>query len=274
MRVGPFSNEQVTDYIQTHFIPIYVSNEDYKSGKFGAEEQARLLDIRRKTEAKGIRAGSVQVYLVTSEQEVADALVVSQASQITKLMPFLRKTVEATGTIPGKPVVAVKQQSRAPATKPSQLALRITAQYRPRQKIMVEDWLVLDEEAWRSFLPPAAPTTSWKIPDTVTRQLLVRLYPYAQNWDHAPDQIHIANLNAKVLETTKDETVIGLRGELAMSRFRYVGSGKYPITTKLTGFVILKRQQKPELTIITEGARFGELAFDGLIQSARNAATP
>jgi thioredoxin-related protein len=62
MRVGPFSNKQVTDYIQAHFVPVYLSNEDYKSGKFGTKEQQLLRDIRRKTEAKGIRAGSVQVY--------------------------------------------------------------------------------------------------------------------------------------------------------------------------------------------------------------------
>ena len=118
MRVGPFSNKQVTDYIQTHFVPIYVSNEDYKSGKFGTKEQELLLDIRRKTQAKGIRAGSVQVYLVTSEREVTDAFVVNQASQISRLMPFLRKTVAVTETVAGKPVVAAKQQSAAPEAKP------------------------------------------------------------------------------------------------------------------------------------------------------------
>ena len=131
---------------------------------------------------------------------------------------------------------------------------------------MVEDWIVLDEDEWSTFLPSNG-EIEWSIPDELARKILVRVYPYVLNWDHDTDQIKHVQLDAKVLEQKNGETLIALRGELAMTHLRYVRTGLTAVTTQLTGYVKVKADAKPEVKIITEGARFGDLAFEGMLQS-------
>ena len=39
MRMGPFSQPGVIQYINQHFVPIFISNEDYRAGKPGNKEK-------------------------------------------------------------------------------------------------------------------------------------------------------------------------------------------------------------------------------------------
>lgn len=272
MRVGPFSNRQFNAYIQQHFVPVFVSNQKYAAGDYGPEELKHLVTIRRKTTEKGMRTATVQIYLLTPDGDPVDIMVVRDALDFQKLMPFIRKNVAAMKVVPGEQLIASKDaqnwiEKGAPKTNKEQLKLRFAAQYRPRQKIMVEDWIVLDKQEWSAFLPPETGATEWTIPDEVTRKILVRVYPYVLNWDHDTDQIKNSRLDAKVLTSGPNETLIGIRGELAMTHLRYVKAGLTPVTSQLTGYITVTGNNKPRIKIITEGARFGEQSFEGMLLS-------
>ena len=268
MRVGPFSQKQTIDFIHTHFVPIFLSNEAYKSGKFGADERDLLVKIRRKAKSKGMRAGSVQVYLLSPDGEVVDVLPVAKASQRGELLTFLRKAAEDHKLQAGPRLITTRSNATNPTTTDSQLAVHLAAQYKPRQKIMVEDWILLEPHEWQVFFPPSKGDRNWTIDDRVTRKLLVRLYPYALNWNHDLDQVKIAQLDASVISQTDQETIVGLRGKLEMTHMLQVRTGKQQVNAELTGFAVLRKNKKPELTIITEQARFGNRQFEGLLQTA------
>jgi|GEM_PF-5407926 len=268
MRVGPFSQKQTTDFIHAHFVPIYLSNEAYKAGKYGLDERDLLVSIRRNAKLKGMRAGSVQVYVLTPAGDVVGVLPVSIASKDNQLQTFLRTTAEAHKLKAGPRLIKKPSSTTTATSTSSQLAVRVAAQYKPRQKIMVEDLVLLEPHEWQVFVPPTKGDRSWTIDDRVTRKLLVNLYPYALNWDHDLDQIETAQLDANVISQTDQKTIVALRGKLEMTHMLYVRTGKQHVNADLTGFAVLRPNQKPELTIITEKARFGARQFEGLLQTA------
>lgn len=280
MRVGPLSNKQFIKYLHQHFVPVFVSNQEYAAGEHGTTELEHLVTIRQKTVAKGMRTATVQIYLLSPDGEPIDIMVVRDALDIRRLMSFMRRNVTAMNVEPGKQLIASQDsdawiQRSAPKIQPRQLTLRFAAQYRPHQKIMVEDFVTLDQDEWSTFVPPKDGDANWAIPDKVARKILVRVYPYALNWDHDTDQIKQVRLVAKVIERNDLETLIALRGELAMTHYRYVKTSLEAVTSKLTGYVRIampeklgaEQSKKPEIRIITEGARFGALAFEGFMES-------
>ena len=132
---------------------------------------------------------------------------------------------------------------------------------------MVEDWILLEPHEWQVFSPPTKGEKTWTIEDRVARKLLVRLYPYALNWNDDLEQIKIAQLDASVIRQSDKETLVGLRGKLEMTHMLYVRTGKQHVRADLTGFVLLRPNEKPELTIITEKARFGDRQFEGILRT-------
>ena len=78
MRMGPFSQPGVIQYINQHFVPIFISNEDYRAGKPGNKEKKLLAQIRKTTRDKGLRDGAVYVYLLKPDGDVIDVMHVAK----------------------------------------------------------------------------------------------------------------------------------------------------------------------------------------------------
>lgn len=265
MRVGPFSNKQVIDFIEENFVPLYVSNEEYRASKHGDEERDLLRTIRANARKKNLRAGSVQVFIVTPDLDVTGELHVAQAAQIKKLMPFLREQLAQLNTKSGKKLLESRPQSVPPKAESNELVVRVSSGYKSGAKIVVEDWVVLEEHEWQVFVPKSE--SKWKIDDQVAGKLLVHLYPYALNWDSSLEQISTADLTAEILEQSPQKTIVSLRGRLDMSHLAYVRTGLARVESELTGFVVLEPNKKPTITLITGGAVFGGRPFEGLLKS-------
>ncbi len=267
MRVGPLSNHKVIKFIHEHFVPVYIANEDYASGKFGKAGQKLVRAIRDNAREKGELAGSVQLFLLTADLEVHDTLAVSKAYDLKQLMPFLRQNVKKLGVTPQRQLIPARPQNPKPCVDNKELVLRLDAQYRPRLKMSVSDWVVLGQDEWQQFLPPSNGNTEWQIKDDVVKKLVIRLYPYAQNWDHNLDQISIARMTAEVIEVTDEATIVSLRGKMEMIHTLYVRTGQSTVSSDLTGYVTIKPGQKPKIKLITAGARFADRPFEGLLQT-------
>ena len=272
MRMGPFSNKKVTDFIQHNFVPLFVSNQEYSSSQIDTEERELLRAIRSNARKNGLSSGAVQVYLLTHELDVLDVMHVAKAVDVKQLMPFLRGVANELDVEPGAKVVPPRNRNRPPVACDSELALQTIARYDSGDKIVVADWLRLSKKEWQQFVPPNAneQEETWELDDALTKKMLVHFYPYAQNWDLDPKQFLEASLNANVIERSKDETVVGLRGKLLRTHARYVKSGREMISSKLVGFVRIRTDQKLELILMTSGATYGALPFQGMLQTVVN----
>jgi hypothetical protein len=247
MRAGPLSNDQVIRLLNAHFVPVFVSNEDYaESGPASDEERAERNRIWREAREAGLSAGTVHAYILTPEGE----------SPIRCTWPKRRKST-ARGrcssapsrkfeTPAGQPVVAAKPQSAAPAAPEGGLTLHLVARYLEQrgdalaplsdvglgqssnaswQAYPAENWIVLDGEEVSRLLPgkPVKQGDVWRPDADVAAKLLVHFYPSTECNDVSRNRIEEQELTATVVSSIDGKTLARLDGRLRMKHNFYPG---------------------------------------------------
>jgi hypothetical protein len=146
--------------LNAHFVPVYISNEDYdENGAAGKEEKSAWRKIYLEALAERRDTGAVCVYLVAANGDGFDSLVVSQACEEGRLAAMLASAVARHNVAAGKPVVAPRPQSLAPAAKAGEMVLHLVSRIDHRYswgEFPAENWIVLSREEQRQFVPTPA----------------------------------------------------------------------------------------------------------------------
>ena len=270
MRMGPFSHPGVIKYINQYFAPIFVSNEDYRSGKLGEQEKHLLANIRKTAKSKGLSGGAVQVYLLKPNADVIDVMHVAKATYLKQLMPWLRKVSQDFGTVPGKTLVPPSTTLKRPSVAPDEIALHFRGQLLNRQTSYVDDWVVLQQEEWSEFIHSAngPEETQWQITPTLAKKILLRFYPYSADWQPQVDEIHSAKMQVRVIKQDDKVRTLAVDGSIERVQNKYPGHSPNRVSLVVAGMVKVAGSI-PEITLTTYRAEFGDQPFEGLMLTTK-----
>lgn len=187
MRAGPLSDAKVIELLNTHFVPVFISNEDY-AGKQPAvppDEVKAHQRIYHEALREKRDAGSVCVYLVAPDGDGFASLIVSEAAKPKRLQAVLEQAIAKHGTRSGKPLAEPRKQSQPPVLTADSLLLHLVSRYDRRgswAEFPAENWIVLTPAEWQKLLPPADGTNppTWGIDAEVAGKLLTLFFPQTE----------------------------------------------------------------------------------------------
>ena len=82
MRTGPFSSEKVVALLNAYFVPVYVSNEDFRGdGPAPPEERKELQRIFAEGYKAKLSVGTVHAYVLSPAGGTVDSLHVATAAK-------------------------------------------------------------------------------------------------------------------------------------------------------------------------------------------------
>ena len=184
MRAGPLSDLQTIQLLNSYFVPVYVSSEDYgrNSAKSPAEVEA-YRGIRKEASEEGRHDGTVCVYLVSPDGDCFDSLTVGKATDIPRLRQMLQAAIAKFQVTPGETLVAPTPQNKAP--EPPEGGILVYSVSRGSVNavsagwIPGEDWIPLEGTEWRSLLPSddAKVGDTWAIDRAIAEKLLTHMHP-------------------------------------------------------------------------------------------------
>jgi hypothetical protein len=276
MRAGPLSDTRVISLLNRFFVPVYVSNEDFRaSGTAPADEKAEYQRIYRETLNAHLSAGTVHVYLLKPDGHVLDSMHVAQAADASRLVPMLERAVETLKPPSGPPPVRPAAQSAAPKAPPGALVLHLTARALSDgswHEFPSENWLVLDRSRWTKLLPTGTvrPGTSWEIDPEEAARLLTYFYPQTENNDVATNRIEEQSLIARIVSVQGGVARARIDGRLKMKHAFYPHrEDGQMVTAQIVGgldFTTGGRRIR-SLKIVTDGATYGKVPFGVAVRS-------
>jgi hypothetical protein len=278
----------VVGLINRHFVPVYVSNEDYaKGGPAPAEEKAEKQRIYREALQAKLSTGTVHVYVLTPDGHPIDSLHVATASKVEELTALLERTAAKLKAPAGGPLVKPAPQSRPAGAAADALVLHVTARYlRRRGDELVplgaeahrgesrnagwhanpgEDWVVLPRAEWARLLPAGKvePGTTWAPDAKVVAKLLTHFYPPTENNDIAKNRIEEQSLRARVLSRKEGVVRARLDGRLRMKHPFYHRDDDNRAEADLVGFLEYEPRTGAirDFQLVTDGATYGARKF-------------
>ena len=192
--------------LNAHFVPVYVSMEDYsgKSACVPEDERKAYQKIYHAALAKKLSTGTVHVYVTTPEGDPIDSIHVAHA-KTEKVTTTLKSAIEKLGVPEGKTLVEPRPQAVSVKAPEGALVLHLIARAVPGKaggfwgELPGEDFIVYSREEQAKFLPPAG-TRSWEVEREAALKLLQRFYPSTENNDVGKQEIERATLKATLLE--------------------------------------------------------------------------
>ena len=270
--------------LNRHFVPVYVSNEDYaKDGPAPAEEKAEKQRIYREALQAKLSTGTVHVYVLTPDGHPVDSLHVATASKVEELTALLERAVVKLKAPSGGPLVKPAPQSRPAGAAADALVLHVTARYLRRKgnelvplgaearrgesrnagwhASPAQDWVVLPRAEWAKLLPAgkAEPGTSWAPDAQVVAKLLTHFYPPTENNDVAKNRIEGQSLRATVLSVHGGVARARLDGRLRMKHPFYHRDDDNRVEAALVGFLEYEPRTGAirAFQLVTDGATYG-----------------
>lgn len=292
MRAVSLSNTQVISLLNRYFVPVFVSNEDYReSGCASAEERAELRRIHREGYAAGLSVGTVHAFVLAPDGHLLDSMHTVQVSKPELLVAMLERAAKKLGTPPGGPVVKPEPPA-PPACAAGELRLHLVARYLERRggellpvenaggnwsALPGEDWIMLGREQWKRLLPPGEVRVgaSWTIDPKVAGALLAHFYPPTENNDLATNRIERATLSATLVSVTGHTARARLEGSLRMRHPFYHKEDANEAHATVAGYVDLDVAAKTiqRMAVATTEATYGsahqELPYGVALTAAR-----
>jgi hypothetical protein len=294
MRAGPLSNAKVVEMVNSYFVPVYTSNEDYrKEGVAPAEEKAEYQRIYREALKAKLSTGTVHVYIVTPDGHPVDSLHVATASQVDKLLDLLQRNQAKFKTPAGKTLVKPAPQSAAPAATADDLVLHVTSRYLLRKgKELVplkeearlgqtrhaswsalpsENWVVLSGPEGKKLVTPAKLEigTSWELDKSVAAKVLTYFYPQTENNDIKKNRIDELTMTAKVVSLKEGVARVRLEGSLKMKHPFYHKDDENFVQASVLGYLDYEvgKQRIRSLRLATETATYRKQPFGVAVRS-------
>ncbi|HMF17229.1 MAG TPA: hypothetical protein VKE98_08485 [Gemmataceae bacterium] len=280
------------DLLNTYFVPVYVSNEDFeKGGSASADEKKERMRIYLEAGKAKLSTGTVHVCIVAPDGHPIDSQHVATATQVDKLTAMLERTVDRLKTPAGKALVAPCNQMRRPKTAAGDLLFHLIARNVQRQgkedvptraklgetrsgnwgAYPGENWIVLQRKEWSKFLPAkeAAVGGTWELDPETAARFLTYFYPSTENNDIKTHRIDKQSLRATVLSIEKGVVRVRLDGSLKMKHpFYHKDDGNF-VEANLVG--ILEYETKDRrirlLNLVTDGATYGRMRFGVTMQT-------
>jgi hypothetical protein len=244
MRASSLSNPRVIELLNAHFVPVYISNEDYrKEGAAHADDKAQWQRIYRESLQAKLSTGTVHVYILSPEGKPLASQHVATAYKPEELTPLLERIVAELKVPAGKPLAAPAPQSTCPQAAGDALVLHLVARNVTRKgsedvphranlgqtrsagwgSYPVENWIVLEAEAWRKLLPAKLPAAggSWELDKETAARLLTHFYPSTENNDVSKNRIDRQELRATVLSVESGAVRARLDGSFRMTHWFY-----------------------------------------------------
>jgi hypothetical protein len=265
MRAGPLSSPRVVELLNSRYVPVYTSNEDYtKRGALPEDEVAEWSRIYRASLDGGLSAGTVHVYIVAPDGKPLGSLHVAEAAQTEKLIALLESVASGSGAAPGKPLVPPRPQSRPSATPEGSLVLHLIARGKKGASwdgIPSEDWIVLDGRQRSTLIAgELQPGASWDIPRETAALIFSRFYPQTENNNASPDRITEQSLRATVLSAEGGRVRIRLDGAVRLRHDFYPGrkDGR-EVSATVIGYMDAEPRERRVLgfRLVTEKATYG-----------------
>ncbi len=287
MRAGPLANPKVIELLNRYFVPVYISNEDYRgaSAAVPKEEVQAWQKIYSDAVKEKRSSGAVCVYLVTSDGTGIASMVVSRAAEEDNLREMLQAAVDRLKVEGGKPVVPPSCQMPAPKVGPTDLLLHLVSRADHRYswgEFPSENWIILNEDEWKAWLPPAPKAgTTYAIPAKEAAKVLTCFFPQTEicNFSKALDpdgpykhRIEKSSLEAKVLGTEGQVLRIRLDGSLKLKHTFYPDRDdtNYAEST-LVGYLDVDPQTNRllRLRLATSAGHYGRFGFSVAVQTEK-----
>ncbi len=285
------SNPNVIDLLNRCYVPVYLSNEDFRpDGGAPPEEKKERDRILREAGAAKLSVGTVHAYVLNPDGHPVDSLHVATAARVE-----LQRNVDKLGTKEGKPLVAPAPQSKAspPPGLPdaNALLLHLTARNLVRQgddlvppKVRLgetksgswgaypaEDWVVLGRDDWAKLLPPGAVKEgqTWEPDRDAAAKVLLRFYPATENNDLKTNRIERQEVRAKVLSVKDGVAVARLDGSLRMKHPFYHKDDDNFVEAAFVGVMAFDADKGKvrSLHVATERAVYGGRTFGVAVRS-------
>ena len=277
MRAVSLSNPTVISLLNRHFVPVFVSNEDYRgSGSAPPEERAELQRIHREGHAAKLSVGTVHAYVLAPDGRLLDSLHTVQAAKPELLIGLLEKTVSALRTPAAAAPVVEPCPPPVPEAAPGVLRLHLTARYLERRgddyvlvrnaggnwsALPSEDWILLRREEAAMLLPttPARIGLSWEIDPKLASRLLTHFYPPTENSDISKNRIDEQVLRATIVSVEGSRARARITGSLTMKHPFYHKDDDKFVTAGIVGFLEFEPRNKRivSLQIVTDQADYG-----------------
>lgn len=299
MRAGPLSNDNVVKLLNRFFVPVYVSNEDYRAtGPAPREERIEYQRIYREALQAGLSTGTVHAYVLTSDGHPVDSLHVAQAARVELLTAMLECSVTRLQPKEGDPAVRPRGQTVAPSRPAGAVVLHVTSRYLRQQgselvplgeeaglgltrnagwsAYAAEGWVVFTRDECARLLPSGRVRVglSWELDRELSARLLNHFYPATENNDLAKNRLEDHSLLATVLSITQGVARVRLDGRLRMKHPFYHRDDDNEVQATLAGYADWDQESKQfrVLRIATLRATYGSGAQQrefGVIVDAR-----
>jgi len=277
LRAGPLADADVIAEINRHFVPVFVSNEDYaKDSPAPAEEKAERDRVWADALKAKLPSGTVHVYLLDPGGRVLDSMHVAEAAKPGKLLALLKAVAEREKTPAGDAVVKPAPQSACPKCEADALVLHLVARGAGKgswREFPAENWIVLGKDDWARFLPPkdAKPGQSWDVDRETAAKVLTYFYPQTENNDVSTNRIDRASLKATVVSVKDGVARARLDGSLKMKHAFYPHRDDDKVVeATVVGYVDADpaRPRVRVLRMVTDEATYGAERFEAALREA------
>ena len=216
MRVSSLSDGRVIRLISDHFVPVWVSRDNYQLPDAGKDDKAFLAKVDTSRRAKKLESGSVCVYVATHEGEVVATLPVGRACKPELLRPFLAKLLPDDRPPARKPVIPPVAE-KAKGAKQKTFLVRTRFDDPGVNRGTSRDRVELTAAQMATFVPPKAEVgTRWKLEAATVEKLLRHAYPPLPYWEAKLARVRKAELTARVVSIDGDKATLRLEGDLEL----------------------------------------------------------
>jgi hypothetical protein len=265
MRVSSLSDERVIGLLTKYFVPAWVSRDAYQLDPRTKDEQAELERIDGDRHKRGLKGGSVCVFVLDPDGDVLATLPVQQAFKPENLIPFLEKII-ADRKLKARRAEAVRASAaESPATKPKTEGGRLVhiwtrCDQSGANRGISHDRVELTAADCKAFAPAAdaRPGAAWEIPEAVASKLFKYGYPPGPHWKAKDSKVLKGSLKATLVAVSAQKARIDLEGEMELS-FPYTGKptdGR--VTARFVGVADYDRTKKAltSLMLVAEQAKY------------------
>lgn len=216
MRVSSLSDARLIRLISDHFVPVWVSRDDYQLPAARKDDKVLLRKIDDSRHAKEFEGGTVCVYIATPDGSVLATLPVQRAHKPELLKPFLDKIVREEKLKP-----RVRTRAGAEKARPANgrtFIVRTKFDDNPVNRGTSRDRVELTPKEMATFIPAKAEVGErWELDGAVAEKVLRYAYPPLPHWDAKLARVDKAGLSARVVAVDGDEATLWLEGDLELT---------------------------------------------------------
>jgi hypothetical protein len=276
----------VIKLLNSLFVPVYVSNEDYDgiTATVPPEEARALQRIYLDALKENRAAGSVCVYLQSTDGKGISSLIVSDACEPGRLRKMLEDAIARVKPKEGPPLAKPSPQSVAPKRDPEIVLLHLVSRYDRRgswAEFPAENWVPLAKADWTKWLPAAAPRMglTWDVPKEAAAPLLTYFFPqtevcnFAQLTEEAGPYHHrveVLKMTARVLSVEGDTARVRLEGDVRIKHRFYPGrDDRNEAVASLLGYLEFDAGKTTikSLRLVTDQARYAGQGYGVAVRS-------